>query len=1626
MDPALHRAVLVQGRKAGAGHVVGPDLVLSACHVTGERGADCRIRPIGGGIGEEASVGHVVWSDVSSDCALIRVEGRPWDRLPDRGRATWARLTGLDAVRCVATGFPWAAQQIGPGTRDRNAQRQHETVLADIVPSTGFERGRYALNVVTVPPRDRRPSQDGTPQSPWAGMSGAGLLSAEGRHVVGVVVTDPHTYPGGRIEAARAEVLMADGEFRALVGAAAEDLLILPRHPFLAPARRGLPATRSEVDLLLAAHTVVDYIPPETGSDADPLERLIAWCEGPPVFGIAVLTGDGGSGKTRLATELCRGLTSRGWQAGHLSSAPPTTADREIDTATLMVVDDVEYADPAVGELLRRLAARPGGAPVRVLLLARYKKGSYWSVRLASASNGVLERHTDLEIDLNSALLEPSSRRQHMAAAATAFARALGVAAPVRLPDVTEPEFANPLLTHARALLAVCGEEVDHGGGSRVREQVMRTLLHRERERWERHRATLRLDDLADQRVQSTAVALVALTAPTENEVVGLLAALPLLDDLGPGLRRRTATWLRDLFPPLPDTEGRIRGPSLDLVVESLLAEQDPGVTADLLARLAAAPDTAGDRIAHALQVIRLAAENRDEVGKSLAVFLERHVLDLVQRALQPDEQRLAAALSMALAFTAAVEGVSPTLLEGCAEAAPLLPYQRPSTAELAATLYDICLGYFEQVNDRLTAGGETVLPVQPATWSEAGLRYQEAGRWREGLAALRRAADGYEHLMEQDAERYRGPFAVALQNLGTFMVRGRRQDLHEAAAGILERALTLFEQLVERDASTHSRGLAACLHNLSLSLLHLDRLDEAMAHRTRAMKMYERLAAEVPDENTDTLAGDADSVTIDYVNALIALGMLYQRRGLHLEAVHSCERAVALCERQGADNDSFALHLAGALTELGRHYADLGRPGEGIAPCRRAVGITRHLAGRFPEQFRHHLVDALTTLSRCHVNSGAPGEVFASIQEAMDIATGMVETHPWLALPTLSDMNGLLATAFGSLGRDVEALHCAERAVEASRKLVDADPVAYLPVLAEDLRRLADRCRAVGELGRAFAHARRSVEIRRRLAGTDPDRRLGDLPESLRSLAWVLHHAGMKELAAAFSEQAVLILHQLTDAGPRRFQGRLAAQLSDHGVHCAHLGLRDEAFRAAEEAVELYEPLAQREPDTYLDDLATCLNNLGNRHRQLGDASDALPYHERSVRIWEGLFARAPAQFRSGLVNTLVNLGECLAALDRAEEGLTCSQRALVLREEVCDGAGPLRELPLAVPLKVHHRMLARVGRLEESLQVATRVAEIYREEYRGDSGLSSEYPAALAWVATRHAALGHERQAREAHRSEVTIWADLSRRDGSFADHLADAFRRYADTMDRFGHPRAAGRLRHLAVHHDLIFAREEMPLIDLDDHFFIDHGWETVAVAVAAAHGGDEEAAAWVDAFLVRRAQTADWTPLACALQRVRRGEGVAGETDGGGEDGGSRGGLFVGLDAEDALILRRTLDLIRLPAAARPVFTRSRGDAAVVAAWHTNIRAFVLAAQGRREQVSGLESFLVELEEDPLWEGSAARIRRIIDGERGLHLRAGLDPFGGAVVSALLVRVNEAERSGGPAPRPADLLTAHRPT
>jgi hypothetical protein len=153
--------------------------------------------------------------------------------------------------------------------------------------------------------------------------------------------------------------------------------------PLRPPYRAAGEAAESPLRLLRAEYALVPF------QARDELTVLRDWCHRTAAgdrTGLAVVTGIGGAGKTRLALELAARLRREGWYAGTL----PKTTDAEgvgwlagVVSPVLVVLD---YADGRVGDaiaLLRALRVRRG-PPAVVVLTARATEGDWLATIIES------------------------------------------------------------------------------------------------------------------------------------------------------------------------------------------------------------------------------------------------------------------------------------------------------------------------------------------------------------------------------------------------------------------------------------------------------------------------------------------------------------------------------------------------------------------------------------------------------------------------------------------------------------------------------------------------------------------------------------------------------------------------------------------------------------------------------------------------------------------------------------------------------------------------------------------------------------------------------------------------------------------------------------------------------------------------------------------------------------------------------------------------------------------------------------------------------------------------------------------------------------------------------------------
>ncbi|MGH3465656.1 MAG: trypsin-like peptidase domain-containing protein [Kribbellaceae bacterium] len=589
-----------QGRvyqESGSGLRVTDELVLTAAHVVvGDVGPlEVSLRFHDG----STAIGTVVWPGAPQvDAALVRVEDGQGPRFGGRPPA-WGRFTGRDPRQPVdATGFPLVMVHDGCPV---------EYQLSGVVNPQGARRqGRYLVSVDS-PPATPRAGQ----ASPWAGMSGAALMS--GGSLVGVIVIDTPGFDSDLLTAVPAATIAADPAVRELVGLPAylpsvelDPLLVRPT------VTRG---SLSPAQLLRADEGVVRFL----GRDAE-LADLGAWCTGRDEFGARLVVGPGGRGKTRLAQQLVDELRhGGGWLAGlvagsaNLDFGPVMTTVRE--HSVLLVVDYAESRAPQLDRLLLALSAAASPPKVRLLLLAR-DEGEWWQT-LCDSFPALLDPEASLVLPpLHNTL--PDREAAFFSYVEQLAARLIetdpgtdwaAVGAGVRPDALDGAGLGDPLSLQLKSLLAL----LEAAGGPQGSGSLETRLIAHEREYW---RSTLEAQHLdLSPRLRDHAVAAATLIAVRNRAAaLELLQRVPELTQPG-----KVADWLRSLYP----TESQLRywGPlQPDRLGEHLVGyvtRDDPGLLGHLLA---------GDDVAQlqdALVVIGRAIGQQPHLEQQLQVLAE-------------------------------------------------------------------------------------------------------------------------------------------------------------------------------------------------------------------------------------------------------------------------------------------------------------------------------------------------------------------------------------------------------------------------------------------------------------------------------------------------------------------------------------------------------------------------------------------------------------------------------------------------------------------------------------------------------------------------------------------------------------------------------------------------------------------------------------------------------------------------------------------------------------------------------------------------------------------------------------------------------------------------------------------
>jgi hypothetical protein len=837
----------------------------------------------------------------------------------------------------------------------------------------------------------------------------------------------------------------------------------VPLEPAHVPVATRLP---SPARLVRAHSGVVPYV-----ERAGLLSELEAWIASPVPFAGQVIGGGGGTGKTRLAVELCLATQKRKWLCGFLSRiADPGMLDALVEApiARLVVIDYAETRPEQVEILLPLLSAKASQqSPVRVLLLVRDMPDSRgdWASRLADridALDAVLDE-CDIRY-LEDAPFGLAERHRLFEDAVSALTEHLKLPqAEVAAPDLRDEVFDGPLMVVIAAYLAAQGEEAPA-----TREGLLDEVLAHESRYWREGSAEIDADDTLLERMVAVAT---LVTAESEAQAAKHLRLLPDLRDAPRERRNRLARWLRAQYP----------GPRWwnplepDLVGEHLVARcfiEESGVLSEAIA------GNDPEEITRPLEVLARAAADRPALAEALTPILDEELVDLCKVAIAQAEVVKDNNLLFGNAVTvaAAVEGVVSVVTAGAEvlpDAIDLMPPRADLVLnELAATL----TAQLVETRRSLTeVDPKAHGPDLAMALNSLSIRLANAGRRDEALEVIEESVDAYRLLAEASPEVYAPDLALALNNLSNRLAESGRRDEGLKA---IEDSVEMYRLLAEASSSVYTPILASALNNLSIRLADAGRRDEAL---------------EAIEEAVET------------------------RRSL-----------------TEVDPETYGPDLAMALNNLSIRLADAGRRDEALEAIEEAVEIRRPLAEASPAAYAPELAKTLNNLSVHLAEAGRRDEALEAIEESVRLRRSLAEASPAAYVPDLAGGLNNFSNRLAEVGRGDEGLKAVEESVKIRRPLAETNPAAYGPDLALALNNLSIRLADAGRRDEALEAIEESVRLRRPLAETNPAAYGSDFAKALNNLANRLDDIGRDEDAESARGQAVEWLAALRseDAG--------------------------------------------------------------------------------------------------------------------------------------------------------------------------------------------------------------------------------------------------------------------------------------------------------------------------------------------------------------------------------------------------------------------------------------------------------------------------------------------------------------
>ena len=1146
-----------------------------------------------------------------------------------------------------------------------------------------------------------------------------------------------------------------------------------------------------------------------------------------PDVSVAVLTGAGGTGKTRMAAQLCHDLEVLGWYTGFAPAKSAMKNDEltylaELTTELLIVVDYAEESrQEQLAAVLRALRGRR--SPTRIVLTAR-GIDAWWE-----------EFREDLESDgiqLGQGLVKELEPRPDPVLlyrqAVRGFSKVINGVNP---PEVVIPEHAGntALDIVLRAWLTVVDDSgmqdpqsersVEKGARSarasnpNARDSLYDRVLRLEFNRW---RAFPELQDISLIHLRRIAATL-SLLAPDTNQVDNVLSRLPEWRDEHLRRSRLAELMSTTLLRSAGDGTVSLRpDPVAEHLILSVFGHDPDQVDAVLPGDPLdvpgiSEPDASEATVTRAI-MLGQQAQNLSQVITRAASQDQESATALAQRVLKVRPQLWSSALEVVLAQGGPFAHALEQLIESGAE----LPCDEiENSIPLGhSTLRGVALAAMQ----RMEAPSEHNPVKRALHLNNLANRLSDTGRSVEALEVAQEAAGLYRELVQASPAAHAPGLAGSLNNLANALSGlGRSDEALEAA----QEAAGLYRDLALASPATYTPDLTMSLNNLASNLAAVGQYQEALEVAQETVRLRRALAEAWPETYTPGLATSLGNLamflsavgqerealvaaeetvrlrralaeawpavyTSDLAVSLDSLAKILSRLGRRKEGMVVAQEAVRLYRKLvEVSPAAYTTNLALSLSNLSNFLPEVGLVSEALEVAREAVGLYRDLAETSPAVHTPNLATSFNYLGRILMEVGLVSEALEVAREAVGLYRDLAETSPAVHTPNLATSLRYLGNILKEAERRDEAVAVVREAVGLYRELVETSPATHTPELAMSLSNLAALLSEEGQVREALVMVREAVGLYRDLVETSPAAYIPELARSLSNLATFLSRLGCRGEALETVLEATGLYRSLVEVTPAVYTPKLAISLNKLATILSGLGRSGEALETAREAVGLYRELAEASPAAYTPDLARSLHNLANRLSEDGRSDEALESVWESVGLYRELVKESPAAYIPELARSLSNLAVFLSDAGRRGEAVEAAQEAVRLRRGLPQVSPEAYTFDMAVSLTNLAGFLQVSGQVRKALEAAQEAVDLFRDLMEIDPVVYAPGLArSLTNLVVPLSGAGQVQEALEAAQEAVDLFRDLMEIDPvACAPNLAKSLTNLANFLSGVG---------------------------------------------------------------------------------------------------------------------------------------------------------------------------------------------------------------------------------------------------